>query len=81
MSTMLDIYAHQTAFPELIISELLLSPPGDKHRQISNAPHQHRIQQMNLLKRFVEEMADDGINRNREAHVERQYEKCSYSLI
>lgn len=70
------IYIHQMNNSYLIISLLFLLLPGDKYRQISNAAYQHRIQQMNLLERLMEEMADDdGINRNREPNIKCQNEK------
>lgn len=70
------IYIHQMNNSYLIISLLFLLLPGDKYRQISNAAYQHCIQQMNLLERLMEEMADDdGINRNREPNIKCQNEK------
>ena len=47
----------------------------NKHRQIGDASYQYCIQQMNLLKRLVDEMANNGIDSNRESYIERQHQK------
>ena len=47
----------------------------NKHRQIGDASYQYCIQQMNLLKRLIDEMADNGIDGNREAYIKSQHQK------
>lgn len=47
----------------------------NKHRQIGDASYQYCIQQMNLLKRLGDEMANNGIDSNRESYIERQHQK------
>ena len=57
---MVSIYTHQTDYLFLFLR--------NKHRQIGDASYQYCIQQMNLLKRLIDEMADNGIDGNREAY-------------